>query len=713
SGDAGGGRHFAVWEDPFPKPAYLFALVAGKLGLVQDRFFTRSGRTVDLRIYVEPGKEDRCGWAMESLKRAMKWDEERFGLEYDLDTFMIVAVSDFNMGAMENKGLNIFNDALILARPDTATDADYERIEGVIAHEYFHNWTGNRVTCRDWFQLCLKEGLTVFRDQEFTADVRSAVVKRIEDVRALKTGQFQEDAGPLSHPVRPSSFIEINNFYTQTVYEKGAEICRMLQTVLGKEGFRRGLDLYFKRHDGQAVTVEDFVSALADANNVDLSGFMLWYNQAGTPSLDARLTYSEAKKQARLTFEQSYASGPSDPKRKPVPIPIKLGLLDAKGTELALTNSCEHLQNGMILLSKKKETFTFENIQMRPVPSVLRAFSAPVKLNMRLRDADMITLIRSDSDLFNRWQTAQSFALDRLVEMAKAIACGESIKPNMRFIRALGATADDDRLEPAYRAAFLALPSESDVAQAIAKDADPEAIHAARDGLRVAMGRSLRRILEGIFERSAPAEPYSPDAESTGRRALRRAALSLLVAGNSRFSIAKVKEQARYAKTMTEQIGGLIILSDLGGEAYREALQRFYERWKSEPLVMNKWFSIQATSPAADTLARVEELTRHALFSMENPNRVRALYGSFAHGNQLRFNDASGKGYELVANAVIALDSFNPQIASRLLSAFESWRIFEPKRRMLAEAALKKVLAKKALSTDAFEIGSKILGKEA
>ncbi len=441
SGDAGAGRHYAVWEDPFPKPSYLFALVAGKLGMVRDSFATRSQRKVDLRIYVEPGKEDRCGWAMESLKRAMEWDEKRFGLEYDLDTFMIVAVSDFNMGAMENKGLNIFNDALILARPDTATDADYERIEAVIAHEYFHNWTGDRVTCRDWFQLCLKEGLTVFRDQEFTADVRSPVVKRIEDVRFLKSAQFPEDAGPLAHPVRPSSFIEISNFYTRTVYNKGAEFCRMMQTVLGRDGFRRGLELYFERHDGQAVTVEDFISALGDANGTDLSGFLLWYNQAGTPVLDARISYSSGAKTARLTLSQSYPDTAGGDKRKPVPIPVKLGLLDASGKEFSLKSGGEPVSGGLVVLRKKKETFTFEDIGERPVASLLRGFSAPVRLNSGANDHDMLTLIRSDGDLFNRWQTAQAFALKHMVQMTQAIGAGMPARVNPRFVQAAGAAS--------------------------------------------------------------------------------------------------------------------------------------------------------------------------------------------------------------------------------------------------------------------------------
>ncbi len=708
SGDAGGGKHFAVWEDPFPKPSYLFALVAGKLAMVQDSFSTRSQRKIDLRIYVEPGKEDRCSWAMESLKRSMEWDETRFGLEYDLDTFMIVAVSDFNMGAMENKGLNVFNDALILARPDTATDADYERIESVIAHEYFHNWTGNRVTCRDWFQLCLKEGLTVFRDQEFTSDIRSEVVKRIEDVRFIKSAQFPEDAGPLAHPVRPSSFIEINNFYTRTVYNKGAELCRMMQTVLGKDGFKRGLDLYFERHDGEAVTVEEFVSALGDANGTDLSGFMLWYNQAGTPTLEARLTYSEPAKTARLTLAQSYPA-PDDGKRKPVPIPVKLGLLDANAKDMALKVDGKPVPGGVVILSKKKQTFTFEDVNERPLLSLLRGFSAPVNLNAGNSSRDMLTLMRSDSDLFNRWQTGHAFALKHVTEMALGIASGDAPRVNSRFVQAIGSVAGDDNLEHAYRAACLGLPSESDVAQAIGRDADPEAIHTARQALRSTLGKNLRDVLERIHDGSTPSEPYRPDAESAGRRALRHAALSLLAAGKSRFAIAKIKEQAKTATNMTESIAALGILSHAGGDPYEEALQRFYRKWKDEPLVMNKWFALQASAPGPETLTRVQELTAHPLFSMKNPNRVRSVYGAFAHGNQVRFNDASGKGYELIADAVIEIDSFNPQVASRLMSAFESWRIFEPNRRMLAERCLKRVLAKKSLSADVFEIGSKIL----
>jgi aminopeptidase N len=713
SGEAGKGRHFAVWEDPFPKPAYLFALVGGNLACVEDTFKTRSKRNVALRIYVEPGKEDRCAWAMDSLKRSMRWDEERYGLEYDLDSFMIVAVSDFNMGAMENKGLNIFNDSLILARPDTATDGEYERIESVVAHEYFHNWTGNRVTCRDWFQLCLKEGLTVFRDQEFSADMRSATMQRIEDVRFLKTNQFPEDAGPLSHPARPNSFIEINNFYTRTVYEKGAELCRMLQTMLGREGFRKGMDLYFQRHDGQAVTVEDFVSAMGDANGTDLSSFMLWYNQAGTPQLEARLTYSESAKIARLSLSQSFPHIVDGEKRKPVPIPVRVGLVGPDSSDIALKVDGKPLPQDVVVLRKSKDVITFEDVDSRPVASLLRGFSAPVALKASLNDRDLLHLVRYDSDLFNRWEAAQTLARTHLAAMANAIRDGGSAKPNSRFIAALGEVAADESLEHAYRAAFLGLPAESDITREIGADVDAEAVHIARRTLRAAIGKSLRKVLEAIHENTIPDEPYTPDAKNAGRRALRNAALDLLVAGGSRFAMAKVKEQAKSAANMTDQLAALAILAHSEDPAREAALQRFAKRWKDDHLVLDKWFALQATSPAPATLDAIAELAALPAFSMQNPNKVRALYFAFAYRNLARFHDASGRGYKIVADAVLELDGFNPQVAARLLGAFESWRLYEPKRRKHAETHLSRILKKKqGLSNDVFEIASKIAGEE-
>jgi aminopeptidase N len=696
SGDLPKGQHFAVWHDPHPKPSYLFALVGGDLACVTDTFTTRSGRKVDLRIYVEHGKEARCGWAMESLKASMRWDEERFGLEYDLDIFMVVAVSAFNMGAMENKGLNIFNDRLILASPETATDTDYEAIESVVAHEYFHNWTGNRVTCRDWFQLCLKEGLTVFRDQEFTADTRDPTLQRINDVRLLETAQFPEDAGPLAHPVRPQSFVEINNFYTTTVYEKGAELCRMLQTMLGRDGFRKGLDLYFQRHDGQAVTVEDFVSAMGDANGQDLSGMMLWYGQAGTPTLSARFVYSEANKSGRLSLSQSYPAPHDGEARKPVPIPVRAGFVPfAKGTD----TSPEHL----IVLRKRKETFAFENMPERVVPSLLRGFSAPVKLDVELKERDALTLVRSDPDLFNRWQAAQTFAMSNIVQRVRSQA-----SVNTRFLAALGEHVTDAKLTAGYRAALLTFPYGHDIAHEMATDVDPDAVHRARYDFLAAAGKRLRsQLLDCLAAVPAPA-PYTPDADSIGKRRLRAACLTLLAMAGNRGAIAEVKASAKSAPNMTETLSALGILAQLGGDAFSAALDRFYRRWKGEPLVVDKWFRLQATAPSSDAVAKVEALAHHPLFNWETPNRVRALYGAFAHGNLTGFNHASGEGYALVADAILKIDGFNPQVASQLTTAFESLRMLEPKRQALAREAVGRILSKESLSRDVKEVAQKI-----
>ncbi len=499
-GKVGAKRHYAIWEDPFPKPSYLFAMVGGKLGHVADSYKTSSGRKVELRVYCEPGKEDRCGWAMESLKASMRWDEQRFGLEYDLDIFMIVAVSDFNMGAMENKGLNIFNDKLILARPDTATDGDYEAIEAVIAHEYFHNWTGNRITCRDWFQLCLKEGLTVFRDAEFTSDLRSRAVKRIEDVRFLRSSQFAEDSGPLAHSVRPESYIEINNFYTRTVYEKGAELCGMIMTLVGRDGFRKGMDLYFKRHDGTAATVEDFVAAMADANKTDLSQFMLWYSQAGTPELTCRFTYSQESKTARLTVKQEQRPTPGQFKKKPLHIPLRLGLLDGQGKDLPLTLADgTKVKGGVLEIRKRAESFTFTGIAERPVISLLRGFSAPVRLDANWSDRDLEFLIAHDNDQFSRWQAAQSLAMKSLLAMVAVVRAGKTPRPSPRFGKAIGQLIADETLDPAFRAEMLSLPAENDIAMALGSDLDPDAIYKARRAFRESLWQvAERRVADGL-----------------------------------------------------------------------------------------------------------------------------------------------------------------------------------------------------------------------
>jgi aminopeptidase N len=705
----GTGRHFAIWHDPFPKPSYLFALVGGDLACVPDHFVTASGRQVVLGIYVEPGKEDRCAWAMESLKRAMRWDEQRFGREYDLDVFNIVAVSDFNMGAMENKGLNIFNDKLVLARPDTASDADYASIEGVIAHEYFHNWTGDRVTCRDWFQLCLKEGLTVFRDQEFTGDTRSGPVERIAAVRMLKTHQFPEDAGPLAHPVRPASYIEINNFYTATVYEKGAELCRMLQTLLGRDGFRKGLDLYFERHDGQAVTVEDFVDAMADANTRDLSQFMLWYTQSGTPELACSLDYDAHSKTARLSVSQVTPATPGQTKKEPMLIPLKVGLIGANGDELPLKlDDGARSSDGLLEVTAREQVFEFRDIPSPPTPSLLRGFSAPVRLTTSLDPDQIEFLMMHDGDPFNRWQAAQTYALNLLTGAARGDLGIVTGKRATRLAHALSVTASDGDLLPAYRAEFLKLPSESDIARELAREVDTDAVHRARETLRTAIGSEGRATLSGLYERTAPTGPYSPDPESAGLRALRGAALDLLVATGDQSEIARAERHYRTAANMTDAIAALSILSHVEGRTRDEALDHFYTRWQNEPLVLDKWFAVQARAATPNSVETVQALLSHPKFSLKNPNRIRALIGSFAQANPTGFNCADGAGYRLLAGQALEIDRFNPHVAARLLGAFESWRILEAGRQAHAKAALED-LAAESLSTDSYEIVTKTL----
>jgi aminopeptidase N len=702
-------RHFAVWHDPFPKPSYLFALVGGNLAKVPDSFVTSSGRKVDLAIYVEPGREDRCSWAMESLKRAMRWDEERFGREYDLDVFNIVAVSDFNMGAMENKGLNIFNDKLVLARPDTASDADYASIEGVIAHEYFHNWTGDRVTCRDWFQLCLKEGLTVFRDQEFTSDTRSGPVERIAAVRMLKTHQFPEDAGPLAHPVRPASYIEINNFYTATVYEKGAEVCRMLQTLLGRDGFRKGLDLYFERHDGEAVTVEDFVSAMADANARDLSQFMLWYTQSGTPELACSLDYDAHAKTARLAVSQIVPPTPGQNKKEAMLIPLKIGLIGANGDELPLKS--DGASDGLLEVRDREQVFEFRDISSPPTPSLLRGFSAPVRLIISLDPEQIEFLMMHDKDPFNRWQAAQTYATNLMTAAARGGGdmAGVTGKEAVRLAQALGQTAGDSSLAAAYRAEFLKLPSESDIARELARHVDTDAVRAARETLRQTIAGEIGSSLAELYVAIAPQGPYLPDPESTGLRALRGGALDLLVATGKPSEIVRAELHYREATNMTDSISALAILSYLDTPAREEALAHFYRRWQDEPLVLDKWFAVQARAARRDSVETVRSLLSHPKFSLKNPNRVRALIGSFVHGNPTGFNRVDGAGFALLAEEALEIDKFNPHVAARLLGAFESWRILEPVRKARAKAVLEDLSSQK-LSNDSYEIVTKTLG---
>ncbi len=706
----GGKRHYAVWRDPFPKPCYLFALVGGDLAPIASSFRTMSGREVALGIYVEHGKEERAAWAMDSLKRAMRWDEVRFGREYDLDVFNIVAVSDFNMGAMENKGLNVFNDRLLLASPETATDTIFEAIEAVVAHEYFHNWTGDRITCRDWFQLCLKEGLTVFRDQEFSGDERSATVQRILDVRQLKTHQFAEDAGPLAHPVRPESYIEINNFYTATVYEKGAEVVRMLQTLLGAERFRKGMDLYFERHDGEAATVEDFVRCFEDVSSIDLTQFRLWYSQAGTPELVCALRYDKAAKTAQLDIEQALPATPGQPHKKPLHIPFKLGLLSANGNEVALKlESGETLPDGMVTLSKRKQTFRFVEVPSRPVPSLLRDFSAPVNVTIDLSERDIEFLMANDSDLFNRWQAANSFATRTLVDMVATLAQGKSTARGTRYAKALGAAILSDDLEPAYRAELLKLPSQADIARVIGKNVDPALIHRAHRALSRLLGRTLGPTLESLYAGMAEDGAFSPDATSAGKRALRNAALTLLSARGDKADAARLSKHYAGATNMTDRAHALFRLAAEGGLAAERALDDFRDRWMHDHVVIDTWFAAQAQSPLAGTLKRVEALTRHPLFALTAPNKVRALIGTFAAGNPVQFNRPDGAGYAFHIDQVLALDGINPQIAARMLGAFRSWRTLEVGRRGLARRALQRLSRTKSLSSDVREIVSKML----
>ncbi len=709
-GDLPDGRHYALWEDPFKKPSYLFAMVGGDLTVVKDSFETMSGRTVDLHIYVEPGKEDRCDWAMDSLKRSMKWDEERFGREYDLDLFMIVAVSDFNMGAMENKGLNVFNDKLVLARPDTATDGNYAAIEGVIAHEYFHNWTGNRITCRDWFQLCLKEGLTVFRDQEFSMDERDRTSQRIMDVRGLRAGQFPEDAGPLAHPVRPDHFIEINNFYTATVYSKGAEVIRMIHTMLGEDMFRKGMDLYFERHDGEACIVEQFIKCFADVSGEDFSQFMAWYSQAGTPELACALDFDEKAQTATLHVTQLLSPSPGQEHKDAYHIPLKMGLLDENGDDLPLQLSDgTKIVDGLLHVKKREQSFTFKNIKKRPTASLLRNFSAPVKLKTNSDSDELLFLAANDSDRFNRWQATQSSMLALLVENVKAAQNGKPQRPGKQLGNALHNALQPKRLDPLFSPALLAFPGVNDIARELGEHIDHPAIHEVRKTLRSAIGEQLRDELTKIYETTDVSGPFSPDAASAAKRSLRHACLGLLCATDEPGDIERLYEHYRNGDNMTEVATALELLAQTNTPERQQAFEDFYDKWKDDHVVIDKWFAFQAMSPCDDTLDLITELMKNPLFSLKNPHKARALIGAFAMSNSVQFNRADGKGHEFVARNIIEIDSFNPQIASRLAGSFESWKVLEPGRRAKIKPILDELAAHKGLSVDCYEIIFKVI----
>ncbi|GAA0783983.1 aminopeptidase N [Roseibium denhamense] len=702
-------RHFAVWHDPHPKPAYLFALVAGDLAKVPDRFTTRSGTSVELNIYVEHGKEGLCGWAMDSLKRSMRWDEETFGLEYDLSVFNIVAVSDFNMGAMENKGLNIFNDKYVLADPETATDQDYANIEAVIAHEYFHNWTGNRITCRDWFQLCLKEGLTVFRDQEFSSDMRSRAVKRIADVRLLKSHQFPEDAGPLAHPVRPRTYHEINNFYTATVYEKGAEVVRMLKTMLGPEAFRAGLDLYFERHDGEATTIEAFLKCFEDSSGRDLGQFSLWYDQAGTPVVAAETEYDPARQSFTLSLTQEIPPVPGQKTTRANVIPLRFGLVDPNGTDLTPGSVDGATVSGDVLLfDQQHQTVTFKNVPVPPVLSLQRAFSAPVRLNQKLSEDELLFLARKDSDPFNRWQAVQTLAMQDLVRLTSAIRAHQPVSPSEGIIDVFRSILSDGSLDAALKAQALTLPGEADIAQEIGKDVDPDAIRSARESLRSLAGKALSGQLLQIIEAS-PAGAYSPDAEPAGQRALANRALHYFAVSDASGVSALVADRFKTANNMTDRLAALTLLVHSNLPRAAEALAAFHDRHQSNSLAMDKWFMTQATAPLKDAAQVVARLMDHPLYDPSNPNKVRALLQSFASGNPTQFARVDGSGFKLVAESVLAIDKRNPQVASRLLTSFRSWRALEPQRSALAESALLRISSCEELSRDSRDIVDRTL----
>ncbi|WP_428526884.1 aminopeptidase N [Roseibium sp.] len=704
------GRHYAIWHDPHPKPAYLFALVAGDLANITDSFTTASGRQVELNIFVEHGKQALCDWAMDSLKRSMRWDEEAFGREYDLDVFNIVAVSDFNMGAMENKGLNIFNDKYVLADPETATDQDYANIEAVIAHEYFHNWTGNRITCRDWFQLCLKEGLTVFRDQEFSADMRSRPVKRIADVKLLKMHQFPEDAGPLAHPVRPRSYQEINNFYTATVYEKGAEIVRMLQTLLGEDGFRSGLDLYFDRHDGEATTIEAFLKCFEDATGNDLEQFSLWYEQAGTPTVSVKTAHNPENKSFTLTLSQEIPPLPGQKSAKAAVIPLKFGLLGPNGQDLGITTvDGADVIGDVILLEKSTQTITFQNMPDTPKVSLLRGFSAPVRLTQDQSADDLAFLAKHDSDPYNRWQAVQTLATQTLLARTDAVRRDTDFASATDLVAVLQTVLEDDRLDPALKAQALTLPSETDTAQEIGNNVDPGAIHIARSGLIAEIADELQSLLLPLARDYAKDSAFSPDAASTGKRALSNRALNYHAHSSDPDAVALVNDRFKNANNMTNRIMALTLLIHHGFDGASGALQAFRARHESSALAMDKWFSARATAPRDDTLQVVQDLIADPLYEPSNPNRVRAVLHSFATGNPTQFSRPDGKGFKLIAESVLEIDKRNPQVASRLLTSFRSWRALEDRRSSLAESALLRVSSSEELSRDCRDIVERTL----
>jgi aminopeptidase N len=705
-------RHWAKWQDPFKKPTYLFALVAGQLAKIEDTFTTMSGREVKLHIYVQPHNADKCDHAMRSLKNAMKWDEEVYGREYDLDIYMIVAVDDFNMGAMENKGLNVFNSKYVLAKPDTATDSDYEGIEGVIGHEYFHNWSGNRVTCRDWFQLSLKEGFTVFRDQEFSADMTSRGVKRIGDVNILRTHQFREDASPMAHPVRPDSYVEINNFYTVTVYNKGAEVVRMLSNLLGPEKFRKGTDLYFERHDGQAVTCDDFVKALEDANNVDFTQFRRWYSQAGTPELHVTRSYDEHNKTFTLNIKQSCPATPGQETKEPFHIPLAMGLLDKQGNDLPLQLHGESsaVQGTRVLqIKNREEQFVFVNMENPPVPSLLRGFSAPVKVDLDLGDNERYFLMANDNDDFNRWDAGQQLAIKIIRQLVDDVRQHRPLYLPESFIDACHKTLEDTAIDKALAAQAISLPSESYISEFVSP-IDPLAIHQVCRFIRETLAGHLKDLFHQVYEENVVHGEYSIAQEHIKKRKLKNVCLGYLMETGEASVFELCYRQFKEGNNMTDVMAALVSLANNDCPQREQALNEFYHKWKDDLLVVDKWLGIQATSRLPGTLDRVKALISHEAFTLKNPNKIRALIGAFGHGNPSQFHDLSGEGYEFFTGKILEIDKLNPQIAARLATVYTMWRKYDEQRQQLMKQQLETITAEPALSKDVYEIATKSLG---
>ena len=727
-GEGDSERHWVTWEDPFRKPSYLFALVAGDLEHIEDSFTTMSGREITLKIFTEAHNINKVDYAMASLKNAMAWDERVYGREYDLDIFMIVAVESFNMGAMENKGLNVFNTSCVLARPDTTTDAAYKRVEGVIAHEYFHNWSGNRVTCRDWFQLSLKEGFTVFRDQEFSSDMGSPTVCRVQDVSVLRNTQFPEDAGPMAHPVRPDSYMEINNFYTTTVYEKGAEVVRMIRTLSGKERFRKGTDLYFKRHDGQAVTTEDFVRAIEDANDMDLTRFRTWYRQAGTPVLDISSRYDESEGVLTLTVHQSCPPSPGQKEKGPYHMPLAVGLLDESGSDIQFTVDKPDISSivadddaytVVLNITESSREFTLGGIGQKPVVSLLRGFSAPVKLNYDYTRDELTFLMTHDNDGFARWEAGQRFGVDIIQEVVEQIRSGSEITVDSRLITAFENNLNqavehnqDDSLDKAMIAAMLELPTETWLAE-LADIADVDAIHQAREAVCNEIASRLGGLLLSVYRLNQSRDAYRPETDAIARRSLKNIALGYLMQPVDGKMAPLCVEQIEQADNMTDTSSAIRALTGCAAETAREpaekALEEFYNRWVDEALVIDQWFTIQASCQLPGALDRVKSLMEHEAFDIRNPNRMRALVNGFTLYNNVNFHSVDGSGYEFLADRVLELDQFNPMVAARILGPLTRWRKFDVQRRTLMTAQLERIKETENLSRDVFEIVSKSL----